>query len=109
MDMPAEFYLQTVYSIFQQHALPRGKLMWRGRRVEPRAITKTALLTIEGERDDICAVGQTLAAQELCSALPPFKKTHRVQTGVGHYGVFSGRRWTNEVYPLVRDFIHVNN
>ena len=109
MDMPAEFYLQTVYSIFQQHALPRGKLMWRERRVEPRAITRTALLTIEGERDDICAVGQTVAAQELCSALPPFKKTHRVQTAVGHYGVFSGRRWMNEVYPIVRDFIHVND
>jgi poly(3-hydroxybutyrate) depolymerase len=109
MDMPAEFYLQTVYLIFQEHALPCGKLMWRGRRVEPRAITRTALLTIEGERDDICAVGQTVAAQELCDALPPFKKTHRVQTAVGHYGVFSGRRWTNEGYPLVRDFIHLND
>lgn len=109
MDMTAEFYLQTVYSIFQQHALPRGKLMWRGRRVESQAITRTALLTIEGERDDICAVGQTVAAQELCSGLPPFKKTHRVQTAVGHYGVFSGRRWTNEVYPLVRDVIHIND
>ena len=109
MDMPAEFYLQTVYQIFQQHALPRGKLFWHGRRVEPRAIARTALLTIEGERDDICAVGQTLAAQELCSGLRPFMKTHRVQTGVGHYGVFSGRRWANEVYPVVRDVIHVND
>jgi polyhydroxyalkanoate depolymerase len=109
MDMPAEFYLQTVRQIFQEHALARGKLFWHGRRVEPRAIARTALLTIEGERDDICAVGQTLAAQELCSGLRPFMKTHRVQTGVGHYGVFSGRRWANEVYPVVRDVIHVND
>jgi poly(3-hydroxybutyrate) depolymerase len=109
MDMPAEFYLQTVRAIFQQHALPRGRMFYRGRRVEPRAIGKTALLTIEGERDDICAVGQTVAAQELCSELPPFMKTHRVQTGVGHYGVFSGRRWTAEVYPILRDVIHVND
>jgi poly(3-hydroxybutyrate) depolymerase len=109
MDMPAEFYRQTVYQIFQLHALPRGKLYWCGRRVEPRAIARTALLTIEGERDDICAVGHTLAAQELCSGLRPFMKTHRVQTGVGHYGVFSGRRWANEVYPVLRDVIHVND
>jgi polyhydroxyalkanoate depolymerase len=81
----------------------------RGRRVEPRAITKTALLTIEGERDDICGIGQTVAAQELCSGLPPFRKSHWVQTGVGHYGVFSGRRWAGEVYPILRDLIHVND
>jgi poly(3-hydroxybutyrate) depolymerase len=109
MDMPAEFYLHTVRAVFQQHALPRGQLLWRGRRVDPRAISRTALLTIEGERDDICAVGQTLAAQELCSGLPPFMKTHWVQTAVGHYGVFSGRRWAGEVYPIVRDVIHVND
>jgi poly(3-hydroxybutyrate) depolymerase len=109
MDMPAEFYLHTVRAVFQEHALPRGRLFFRGRRVEPRAIAKTALLTIEGERDDICAVGQTLAAQELCSGLPPFMKTHWVQTAVGHYGVFNGRRWAGEVYPIVRDIIHVND
>ena len=109
MDMPAEFYLQTVQAIFQQHRLPRGNLFWHGHRIAPRAITRTALLTIEGERDDICAVGQTLAAQELCSGLSPFMKNHRVQTGVGHYGVFSGRRWANEVYPVVRDVIHLND
>jgi polyhydroxyalkanoate depolymerase len=84
-------------------------MFWRGRRVEPGAIKRTALLTIEGERDDICAVGQTLAAQELCSGLAPYMKTHWVQTAVGHYGVFSGRRWQNEIYPIVRDVIHVNN
>jgi poly(3-hydroxybutyrate) depolymerase len=109
MDMPAEFYLQTVRTVFQQHSLPRGKMVWHGRRVEPGAIRRTALLTIEGERDDICAVGQTLAAQELCSGLAPYMKTHWVQTAVGHYGVFSGRRWQNEIYPIVRDVIHVNN
>jgi polyhydroxyalkanoate depolymerase len=109
MDMPAEFYLHTVRAVFQQHALPCGQLLWRHRRVEPRAIQRTALLTVEGERDDICAVGQTMAAQELCSGLRPFMKTHWVQTAVGHYGVFSGRRWASEVYPVVRDVIHVND
>jgi poly(3-hydroxybutyrate) depolymerase len=109
MDMPAEFYLHTVRAVFQEHALPRHRLFFRGRRVEPRSIARTALLTIEGERDDICAVGQTLAAQELCSGLPPFMKAHWVQTAVGHYGVFSGRRWVGEVYPIVRDMIHVND
>lgn len=109
MDLPAEFYLTTVHKIFQQHALPRGHLYWRGRRVEPKAITRTALLTVEGERDDICAVGQTLAAQELCSGLRPLMKTHWVQTSVGHYGVFSGRHWSNAVYPILREVIHVND
>lgn len=109
MDMPAEYYLQTVRTVFQQHALPRGKLFLRGRRVEPGAITRTALLTIEGERDDICAVGQTMAAQELCTGLAPFRKTHWVQTAVGHYGVFSGRRWENEVYPVIREVIYASD
>ena len=95
MDLPAEFYLQTVRTVFQEHALPLGKFEWRGRRVDPRAIRRTALFTVEGERDDICAIGQTLAAQELCSGLRPYMKRHHVQTGVGHYGVFSGRRWSN--------------
>ena len=66
----------------------------------------TALLTIEGEKDDICALGQTLAAQDLCSRLRPYLKTHYVQAGVGHYGVFSGKRWENSIYPIVRDTIH---
>ena len=76
--------------------------------VDPSAIRRTALVTIEGERDDICAVGQTLAAQDLCSKLRPYLRTHYVQPGVGHYGVFSGRRWQNQIYPLVRDVIHVS-
>jgi polyhydroxyalkanoate depolymerase len=106
MDLPAEFYLDTVSRIFQQHALPRGNLLIAGRRVDPRAIRQTALLTIEGERDDICAVGQTEAAHEMCSSLPPYMKTHYMQTGVGHYGVFAGRRWETQIYPIVRELIH---
>ena len=109
LDLPAEFYLETVGSIFQQHALPLGKLQWRGNPVEPRAIRKTALLTVEGEKDDICAVGQTLAAQELCTGLWPYRKRHHMQAGVGHYGVFSGRRWQNQIYPILRNVIHSND
>jgi polyhydroxyalkanoate depolymerase len=94
--------------VFQEYALPRGQLTFRGRPVEPAAIRRTALLTVEGERDDICAPGQTLAAQDLCSGLRPYMRTHYVQAGVGHYGVFSGRRWQNHIYPIVRDVIHVS-
>jgi polyhydroxyalkanoate depolymerase len=107
MDLPAEFYLETVETVFQEHALPRGTLEVRGRLVRPQAIRRTALLTVEGERDDICGFGQTLAAQDLCSGLPQYKKWHHVQPGAGHYGVFSGRRWTGEVYPKLRDFIEM--
>jgi len=107
-DLPAEFYLETVQLVFQDYALPKGELLWRGRRVDPSAIRRTALITIEGERDDICAPGQTLAAQDLCSKLRPYMRTHYVQAGVGHYGVFSGRRWQNHIYPLLRDVIHVS-
>lgn len=85
-DLTAEFYLETVEKVFQQYALARGELTVGDRLVEPAAIHRTALLTIEGEKDDICAVGQTMAAQELCSGLPPYLKTHHVQTGAGHYG-----------------------
>ncbi len=105
MDLPAEFYLETVRLVFQEHALALGQLVSRGRKIDPRAIRRTALLTVEGEKDDICAVGQTLAAQELCSSLRPYLKRHYVQAGVGHYGVFSGRRWNNEIYPLLRNLI----
>jgi poly(3-hydroxybutyrate) depolymerase len=87
--------------------LPLGQLKVRGRKVEPRAIKRTALLTVEGERDDICGLGQTLAAQDLCSGLRPHLKAHIVQTGAGHYGVFSGRRWNNEVYPVLRQLIQM--
>ena len=109
MDLPAEFFLETVKSVFQDHALPLGKLEVHGRLVNPGAIKRTALLTIEGERDDVCGLGQTLAAQDLCTGLRQYMKMHHVQTGVGHYGVFSGRRWNNEVYPMVRDIIQMTN
>jgi len=105
-DLPAEFYLETVHKIFQEQDLARGVLKLNGRLIEPRAIRRTALFTIEGEKDDICSVGQTLAAQELASAIPPYKREHHVQTGAGHYGVFNGRRWNTHIYPRVRDFIH---
>ena len=105
-DLPAEFYLETVRLVFQEHALPLGRLQWRGRTVDPRAIRRTALLTVEGERDDICSLGQTLAAQDLCSSLRQFLRTHYIQAGAGHYGVFSGKRWSNQIYPVVREVIH---
>src|SRR6266849_1686054 len=105
LDLTAEFYLETVRLVFQECALPTGKLEWQGGRVEPRAIKRTMLLTVEGERDDICAVGQTAAAHELCSGLRPYLKRHHMQAGVGHYGVFSGKRWTNQIYPLLKNVI----
>ncbi len=108
MDLTEEFYIETVDTVFQQHALPRGELEVGGRLVDPSLIRRTALLTVEGEKDDICAIGQTLAAQDLCSRLRPYLKTHHVQTGVGHYGVFNGRRWERHIYPLVRAVIHDN-
>ena len=107
-DLSADFYLETVSLVFQQYALPQGKLTYRGRKVDPAAIRRTALVTIEGERDDICAIGQTLAAQDLTSSLRPYMRTHYVQPNVGHYGVFSGKRWQNSIYPLVRDVIHIS-
>jgi polyhydroxyalkanoate depolymerase len=105
LDLTAEFYLETVRLVFQECALPTGKLEWQGERVEPRAIKRTMLLTVEGERDDICAVGQTVAAHDLCSGLRPYLKRHHLQAGVGHYGVFSGNRWVNQVYPLLKNVI----
>ena len=105
MDLPADFFLETVQHIFQEHDLPLGRLMWHGRKVKPELIRRTALMTVEGERDDICAIGQTVAALDLCSGVRVSMKRHHLQTGVGHYGVFSGRRWENEVYPRVRAMI----
>jgi poly(3-hydroxybutyrate) depolymerase len=108
LDLTAEFYLETVQRVFQEHLLARGLLEWRGRRVNPKAIRRTALFTVEGERDDICAIGQTVAAHDLCSSLRPYRKKHYMQAGVGHYGVFSGRRWAGQIYPLVRNTILAN-
>ncbi len=108
-DLAADFYIETVKSVFQEYALPKGRMTFRGRKVDPSAIRRTALLTIEGERDDICAVGQTLAAQDLCTRLRPYMRTHYVQPGVGHYGVFSGRRWQTQIYPVVRAVIALSS
>jgi polyhydroxyalkanoate depolymerase len=105
LDLTAEFYLETVRIIFQEFALPLGKLAWHGGPVDPSAIRKTMLLTVEGERDDICAVGQTVAAHDLCSKLRPYLKRHHMQAGVGHYGVFSGKRWENQIYPILKNVV----
>ena len=105
LDLTAEFYLETVRQVFQEHALPLGALTYQNHKVEPRAIRRTALFTVEGEKDDICAVGQTLAAHDLCSSLRPYRKRHHMQAGVGHYGVFSGKTWQQQIYPMVKNVI----
>ncbi len=105
LDLTAEFYLETVQLVFQQHALPLGALTYDNQRVEPSAIKRTMLFTVEGEKDDICAVGQTLAAHDLCASLRPYRKRHHMQAGVGHYGVFSGKTWQNQIYPMVKNVI----
>lgn len=104
-DLPAEFYLETVERIFQKAELATGDMTVKGQKVEPAKIRRTALLTVEGERDDICALGQTQAAHDLCSGLKPFMKRHHMQAGVGHYGVFSGRRWRKQTYPILRNLM----
>ena len=109
LDLPAEFYLETIQHVFQEYALAQGMLTWRGRTINPAAIRRTALLTVEGERDDICSIGQTMAAQDLCSSIPLFMKQHHMQAGVGHYGVFSGRRWSQHIYPIVREMIYARH
>ncbi|WP_043334508.1 polyhydroxyalkanoate depolymerase [Belnapia moabensis] len=108
MDLPAEFFLETVATIFQEHALPEGRLAWRGRPVRPEAIRRTAVMTVEGERDDICGIGQTMAALDLCRSVPVTMRRHHLQTGVGHYGVFSGRRYAQAIYPRVREMIQAH-
>ena len=105
LDLTAEFYLETVQKVFQDAQLAQGTLTYRGKRVDPKAIRRTALLTVEGERDDICAPGQTVAAHDLCSNLKPYMKRHHLQAGVGHYGVFSGKKWETQVYPNVRNLM----
>jgi polyhydroxyalkanoate depolymerase len=108
LDLTAEFYLETVAWVFQEARLAKGQLTYRGQRIDPRAIRRTALLTVEGERDDICSLGQTAAAHELCTGLRPYMKRHHMQAGVGHYGVFSGKRWETQVYPILRNMILAN-
>ncbi len=109
LDLAAEFYIETVRKVFQEYELARGELLFRGRRVDPRAIWRTFLLTVEGERDDICALGQTLAAHGLCSSLRAYRKRHHMQAGVGHYGVFSGRRWEGQILPIIRNVIFASD
>jgi poly(3-hydroxybutyrate) depolymerase len=105
LDMPAEYYLDTIKTVFQDHALPLGTWDVAGERVRPQDIRKTALFTIEGELDDISGLGQTRAAHDLCTGIKNRDKRHLTVEGAGHYGIFSGRRWRNVVYPQVRDFI----
>jgi polyhydroxyalkanoate depolymerase len=104
-DLAEEFYLETVQKVFQEYHLARGIATYRDRRIDPSAIRKAWLLTVEGERDDICGLGQTMAAQDLCSGIKSTRKKHYVQPGVGHYGIFSGSRWQTQIYPMVRNMI----
>jgi len=105
LDLTAEFYLETVEKVFQDALLAKGELTYRGRKVNPGVIRRTALLTVEGDKDDICAVGQTAAAHELCSTLRPHLRRHHLQPGVGHYGTFSGKRWNGQIYPNIRNLV----
>jgi poly(3-hydroxybutyrate) depolymerase len=105
LDLPAEYYLDTVKTVFQEFALPKGRMFVRGELVRPQAIRQAALLTIEGELDDISGNGQTEAAHALCLNIPRERRAHFLAKGVGHYGIFSGRRWREVVFPQVRDFI----
>jgi len=105
LDLPAEYYLDTIKSVFQDFALPKGRMFIRDQQVRPQAITDTALLSIEGELDDISGNGQTEAAHLLCFNIPADRREHYVAPGAGHYGIFAGRRWRETIYPKVRDFI----
>jgi poly(3-hydroxybutyrate) depolymerase len=105
MDLSAEFYLQTVDTVFVRHDLPKGEMTHRGRRVDPGRIKRVALLTVEGEHDDISGVGQTEAAHRLCANIPPDRQAHWLQPGVGHYGVFNGSRFRSEIAPRISDFV----
>lgn len=105
MDLPAEFYLETVEKVFLEHALPKGEFTYQGELIDLTAIRKTALMTVEGERDDICGLGQTEAAQEMCPNVLDENRWHYMQPGVGHYGVFNGTRWRTEIQPRIREMI----
>ncbi|MFK7839126.1 MAG: polyhydroxyalkanoate depolymerase [Bdellovibrionales bacterium] len=115
MDIPAEFYLQTVETVFQKHSLPRGLMKWRDplldelMDVRPQDIKRTALLTVEGEMDDISARGQTTAAHEICYSIPQAKQYHHFQIGCGHYGIFNGRKWSEQIMPRLRHFFRAHD
>lgn len=106
LDLPAEFYLQTIRTVFKEHSLPNGTMVSRGRKIDPSVITKTALLAIEGERDDISGKGQTEAALRLCKNIPEHRKQYIFQKDVGHYGLFNGKRFRDEIVPKIMDFTH---
>ena len=108
MDLSADYYLQTIQKVFQEHQLADGLLEHRGQRVDLKAISRTALMTVEGENDDISGIGQTQAAHDLCVNIPPARRFDYIAPGVGHYGVFNGSRWRAEIAPRIRDFIHSN-
>ena len=101
------YHVADFHIVIMLKGWPQGKLKWRGRKVIPAAIQRMALLTVEGENDDIGSLGQTLAAHDLCSGLRRYMLTHYIEAGAGHYGVFSGRRWNNNIYPVVREAIQV--
>jgi poly(3-hydroxybutyrate) depolymerase len=105
MDLTAEFYLQTVDKVFCKHQLPKGEMMHRDKPVDLKAIRRVALMTVEGENDDISGVGQTEAAQDLCVNIPQSRRAHHLQLGVGHYGVFNGSRFRSEIAPRIADFM----
>ncbi len=107
--MAADYYLETIEVVFQQHLLPKGQWRVRGELVRPQAITRGALLTIEGEFDDISGAGQTEAAHQLCSGIAAANQQHFTVQGAGHYGIFNGRRWRRVVYPQLRDFIRAHH
>ena len=109
MDLTAEFYLQTVEKVFVRHDLPNGTFKHRDKLVDPSLIRRTALLTVEGENDDISGLGQTKATHDLCTNIPESKKVHYVQPKVGHYGVFNGSRFRAEIAPRIADFVLSNN
>ena len=104
MDLDAAYYLQTSEEVFVRHSLPKGEMMHRGNKIDLHAIERTALMTVEGEKDDISGVGQTAAAHDLCIRIPDSRKEHYLQAGVGHYGVFNGSRFNREIAPRICAF-----
>ena len=108
MDLTAEYYLQTIETVFLEHKLPKGEMHHRGTLVDPSKVHRVALMTVEGEKDDISGIGQTEAAQTLCSHLPDGLRAHHLQPGVGHYGVFNGQRFRSEILPEIRAFIRAH-
>jgi len=106
--VPASYYLETVEIFFQKHDLADGRMTVRGEAVLPSEIKHTALMTVEGELDDISAPGQTIAAQSICSGIPEDRRMQYLQPGVGHYGIFNGRKWRTDILPRIGDFIRAN-